>query len=222
MSDYASSLPIRTESNGDAAIKVVDGTITSQYLNIDSNGRITNKNQDGAGNSLTSQTNGSQRALDVGVNVAGIQVDPRAIRTITTTDIITANIKDSAGSSFSSVNPLPVTVVDVVAGSTDVLDYKTAVAVAASATDTHTYTVTTGKNLALKQISASGTGKIKVEIKIAGTTKVVLFNSTASPNVFYKFFSPSSVGSAVAVSVVITNTDKQAQDVYSTIEGFEV
>ena len=55
MSDYNSSLPIRTESNGDAAVKLVDGTITSQALTIDSAGRIITKNQDGAGNALTSQ-----------------------------------------------------------------------------------------------------------------------------------------------------------------------
>ena len=33
--------------------------------------------QDGAGNPLTSQVNGAQRALDIGINVGGIQVDPR-------------------------------------------------------------------------------------------------------------------------------------------------
>lgn len=32
---------------------------------------------DGAGNKLTSQVSGAQRALDVGINVAGVQVDPR-------------------------------------------------------------------------------------------------------------------------------------------------
>lgn len=36
------------------------------------------KMQDGAGNNLTSQVNGSQRALDIGIDVAGVQVDPRA------------------------------------------------------------------------------------------------------------------------------------------------
>jgi hypothetical protein len=45
---------------------------------------------DSAGNLVTSQTSGSQRALDVGVNVAGVQVDPRAIRALTATDSITA------------------------------------------------------------------------------------------------------------------------------------
>lgn len=35
------------------------------------------KLQDGAGNAVTSQASGGQRALDVGINVAGTQVDPR-------------------------------------------------------------------------------------------------------------------------------------------------
>lgn len=38
MADYNSSLPIRTENNGDAAVKVVDGTVTSQALEIDAAG----------------------------------------------------------------------------------------------------------------------------------------------------------------------------------------
>lgn len=33
--------------------------------------------QDGSGNAVTSQVNGSQRALDVGINVSGAQIDPR-------------------------------------------------------------------------------------------------------------------------------------------------
>lgn len=37
---------------------------------------------DGSGAVITSQANGAQRALDVGVNVAGAQVDPRQIRAL--------------------------------------------------------------------------------------------------------------------------------------------
>jgi hypothetical protein len=91
MSDFNSSLPIRTELNGDVAVKLVDGTTPSQALAIDSAGRVITKNQDGAGNPLTSQVNGIQRALDVGINVAGVQVDPRAVRALTATDVVTAN-----------------------------------------------------------------------------------------------------------------------------------
>lgn len=40
MSDFNSSLPIRTETNGDAAVKVVDGTITSRQLTVNADGSI--------------------------------------------------------------------------------------------------------------------------------------------------------------------------------------
>jgi hypothetical protein len=40
MSDYNSSLPIRTENNGDAAVKIVDGTITTRQLTVNADGSI--------------------------------------------------------------------------------------------------------------------------------------------------------------------------------------
>ena len=46
--------------------------------------------RDAAGNLITSQANGSQRALDVGINVAGVQIDPRQVRALTNTDVVTA------------------------------------------------------------------------------------------------------------------------------------
>lgn len=45
---------------------------------------------DGAGTAITSQVNGSQQALDVGINVAGVQVDPRDIRALTSADTVSA------------------------------------------------------------------------------------------------------------------------------------
>lgn len=91
MADSNSSLPIRTQANGDAAVKVVDGTTTSQALGVDASGRVTIKLDDGAGNLVTSQANGVQRALDVGINVSGVQIDPRSIRALTSSDVVTAN-----------------------------------------------------------------------------------------------------------------------------------
>lgn len=45
---------------------------------------------DGGGTAITSQVSGSQQALDVGVNVAGVQVDPRDIRALTNADVVSA------------------------------------------------------------------------------------------------------------------------------------
>lgn len=89
MSDYNSSLPVRTEANGDVAVKVVDGAIPSQELSVDAAGKVSAKLSDGAGTEITSQANGAQQALDVGVNVAGVQVDPR-------------NTQDGAGNPIDS------------------------------------------------------------------------------------------------------------------------
>lgn len=104
MADFDSSLPIRTQNNGDVAVKVVDGTTTSQALAVDSSGRVTIKLDDGSGNSVTSQVNGAQRALDVGIDVAGVQIDPRSIRALTATDVVTAN----QGAANTAANGWPV------------------------------------------------------------------------------------------------------------------
>lgn len=91
MADFNSSLAVRTETNGDVVVRLGDATTPSQQLAVDTSGRIVVKLDDGAGNIITSQTNGSQRALDVGINVAGVQIDPRSIRALTSADVVTAN-----------------------------------------------------------------------------------------------------------------------------------
>lgn len=71
MSDYSSSLPIRTEAAGDVAVKVVDGTITSRNLTVNADGSI---NITDNGSSLTVDANNldirdlshSQDSLKVG------------------------------------------------------------------------------------------------------------------------------------------------------------
>jgi len=91
MADYDSSLPVRTENAGDVAAKIVDGATPSQALSVDASGAIKAKLLDGSGTAVTSQANGSQQALDVGINVAGVQIDPRQIRALTGSDVVTAN-----------------------------------------------------------------------------------------------------------------------------------
>lgn len=108
MADYNSSLPVRTETAGDVIIKVADATVPSQQLAIDSSGRVVVKLDDGAGNLITSQASGGQRALDVGINVAGSQVDPRSIRALTSADVVTA----AQGAPNSVANSWPVTPTD--------------------------------------------------------------------------------------------------------------
>lgn len=94
MSDSNSSLPVRTESDGDIVVKVSDGTTPSQHLAIDANGKVTVKLTDAAGNGITSQTNGAQRALDVGIDVGGVQIDPRQVRSL----VFASDKVDASGS----------------------------------------------------------------------------------------------------------------------------
>lgn len=43
---------------------------------------------DSGDNGVTSQVNGAQRALDTGINVGGVQIDPRTIRALTAADVV--------------------------------------------------------------------------------------------------------------------------------------
>src|ERR1700678_3733043 len=108
MSDFNSSLPVRTQNNGDVVVNISDGTIESQKLAVDASGKISDKLNDGAGNAITSQVNGAQRALDVGIDVAGVQIDPREIRTLTSTDIVTAD----QGTANTLANAWPMEITD--------------------------------------------------------------------------------------------------------------
>ena len=114
MSDIASELPVRSQLPGqvlpdDIIVKIGDGTNpTTQFLGVDSAGKIEVKLDDAAGNGITSQVNGAQRALDVGINVAGVQIDPRQIRALTAADVVTAN----QGSANTIGNAWPVKITD--------------------------------------------------------------------------------------------------------------
>lgn len=281
MSDYNSSLPVRTESNEDVVVAVsvsgskIDprdiralvntdvvtveqGTAAASsapwYVNLSDGTHVADitasnelkvavnaalpagSNNIGAVDALLHD--GSGTAVNVGqaLSAASIPVviasDQSDIDVVVasalpagTNDIGSVRLNDSTGSAYTALNPVPVSVVAASTG-TPILDFKKATAVAAAASDTHTYTITSGKTLALQKIVASGSGKIKVEIKIgtisSEASKIVLFNSTANPNVEYEFSTPQSHADTEDVLIIITNLDRAAQDVYSTLEGYEV
>lgn len=64
--------------------------------------------QDGVGNKITSQASASQRALDVGIDVSGLQVDPRQVRALTSSDVVTAG-QGSATAVLSGAWPVKTT-----------------------------------------------------------------------------------------------------------------
>ena len=93
MSDILSGQPIRTQvpsqaNYDDVVVKLGDKTTSSQLATVDANGSQQTTIADSSGNIVTSQANGAQRALDVGINVAGVQIDPRQIRALTSADIV--------------------------------------------------------------------------------------------------------------------------------------
>jgi|ERR1035437_1561210 hypothetical protein len=158
-------------------------------------------------------------------NAAGA-ADFNAGATTAQTLRVAANMYDSTGANITPANPLPVTF-DTVPGTT-IDDYKDAVAIAVAASDTHDYTVTAGKTFYFDQVIASASGKMKmlvaVETGVATgvfTNKFVQFNSTAETNADVTLSNAIPVAAGVRVRVTLTNLDMAAQDLYSTICGFE-
>lgn len=66
---------------------------------------------DGNANKITSQANGAQRALDVGINVAGVQVDPRTIGVVQTTAPVvktTGTVTQATSDEYARIANVPV------------------------------------------------------------------------------------------------------------------
>lgn len=131
----------------------------------------------------------------------------------------------SGGAANSAANPVYVSV-DTVPGTT-VDDFKQAVAIAVNASDNHLYTVPAGKNFYFDQVIAAASGLAKMLIAVETgvgtgifTTICVQFNSTADASMDVTFASPIIVATGVRVEVTMTNLDKGAQDLYSTICGY--
>lgn len=195
MSDYNSSLPIRTENNGDVAVKIVDGTTPSQALGVDSSGRTTTKIQDSSGDNLDSVN----QALKVALN-------------------------DEAGNAFTEANPLPVMISETSGTEIHDYSTASAVAAAASSNHDYTPAAEFDLKQVICSASGKAKFELQIEDGPAAatyTTKAVQFNSTASPNCIINLSVPLVVATGVKVRVIRTNKDNQSQDVYSTIVGVE-
>jgi len=126
MSDFNSSLPIRTEAAGDVAVKVVDATIPSNQLKVNDNGSVDVNvtadskvqiwngdnqlviNEDGSINASVDTTNLDIRSLEYSkdsVNVSGSTIDA----VVTATDLDIRNLQfatdkiDVSGSTINAV-----------------------------------------------------------------------------------------------------------------------
>lgn len=250
MSDFSSSLPVRTEANGDVVNKIVDYTVNTQGLAVDSAGNAQTKshgndpasvartlklsergyaNGDGfydATNNTVPANSGLIAHTRAATPAGSDQIQRVTAVTSSTIHALDIAIHDSSGAAISNSNPL---IVALAGTGTTVQDYKDAAAVAAAASDNHDYTVTALKTLTFNGVESSASGKakmvIQVETAVASgvfTTYAAYFNSTANPNMSYKPTNALSVAAGVRVRIIMTNKDVTAQDLYSTIIGSEV
>lgn len=237
MSDYNSSLPIRTENNGDAAVKIVDGTVTSQQLTVNADGSLNITDNAGSltvdqssHDNLNANANIQVNNTDVGnanpvpVSDAGGSLTVDALNLdIRDLTHVSDSVKIGDGTDLLAINTdgsLNVVVQEDVG--TEVVDYNTAAAVAAGATDNHDVTFASASRL--YQVLASASGKLKIEIQIETgsatgvfNTILVAFNSTATPNINLNLSKYAAIPLGARVRVIRKNIDNQAQDVYSTV-----
>lgn len=252
MADFNSSLPVRTQDAGDVIAKLADATIPSQQLAISASGAakvdgsaviqpvsatdLDIRDLSSATDSVTVvATDLDIRDLAFAtdkVDVSGSSVTATAtdldIRDLSAAqDSVSAWISDATGAAFSPSNPLPVAVQPQ--DGDPITDFKDASSIGAGSSDAHVYTVSGGKTLYLQAIEASASGKAKMLLEIetgVGTNTFtsigVQLNSTASPNMSFKLTTPIAVAAGVKVQVTMTNRDLAAQDLYSTILGYEI
>lgn len=209
----AVNLDIRDLSASQDNVAISDGTDT---LAVNADGSINVAFAAGAEIKVTDGTD------DLAINADG---SINSVVTATNLDIrdlthSSDSIKIGDGTDFLEVNAdgsLNVKIVDGTPG-TSITDYDTSAAVAGGASDTHTYTST--GNFYLTQVEASSSGKLKIEVQVNSVTKFVQFNSTSTPNMSIELSQPILATVGQTVTVIRTNRDNQAQDVYSTISGY--
>lgn len=192
MSDFNSSLPVRSQADGideRLHVKIVDGSSPSvnqvavdadKNLHVEIHGndpaavdRVIRTSETGA---LTPDGvyNGTSNTVPGNVGVV-VSVRDAAPGNTTQTQRLTAvtnstkrlldiALHDEDGNVFSASNPLPVTSVD--SEGVEVNDYSTSANVAANATSNHDYTVTALKTLKLTSVWGSGSGKLKIEVQV--------------------------------------------------------
>jgi hypothetical protein len=161
---------------------------------------------------------------DAAPSESTMNLRPTAVAGEADTICLDIALHDGDGQLFDEDNPLPVFLAESPADEVDV--YSEASSVAKDASANHDYTVTAAKRFKSVEAEASGSGKARFELQIedgAGvgtyTTVMVKFNSTAKPNVEFKY--KKIVEAGVIVRLVKTNLDNQAQNLYSQIRGLE-
>lgn len=202
MADYNSSLPVRTETDGDVVGKII-GKASGEIAEVNANDELLVHDQD------------TKDAVDAVATALGDG---------TQVTKITDGVDELEVNSDGSIN---VVVVEAGVSATEKQIYATTVAgVPNTPNTTISYTVTALKTFLIKKVFASGSGTLKVELKTgtpsSETTKAVAFSSTANPNADISLPAPIEVIAGDKILVIITNKDKANQDLYAFVNGNEV
>ena len=195
MADYDSSLPIRTEANGDIVSKICDGTTNTQLWTIDTNGIGQINLNDGT----------TALVINAADNSINVQVGDGTNKLVVNTDgSLNVNLTTAA-----------------IVGEIHVYGTLSALA-PATPTTCATHTTTAGKTFLLKAVQVAASGKFKAEVKCNAATKAVFFGSTAEGSVEITFPQVIEVGAGLVTLVEVTNRDKANADAYAFINGIEV
>lgn len=133
------------------------------------------------------------------------------------------SVKVGDGSDFLAVNSdgsINVVLLNDVPG-TEICNRQTSASVAAGASVNHDYTVTALKTFTAEAVQVAASGKCKVQVLFNGVIKFDAFNSTANPTILIPMYRMIKAAAGQVVRITITNTDNQAQDLYSTLMGSE-
>lgn len=206
MSDYNSSLPIRSQSDGTdekVVVKIVDGTNggsnqvsvdTDKNLHVEIHGndpasvdRVVRTSELGAitPDGFYHATNNSKpgNTALIGHTRAASPADTDQIQRVTA---ITGSVATTVHALDVSLHDElgnnfsesnPLPVTMVDSEGTEVNDYNTAAAIAAAGTSNHDYTVTAGKTLKFSELWATASGKLKIEVQIETGVATGVFTS---------------------------------------------
>jgi hypothetical protein len=132
----------------------------------------------------------------------------------------------TGGVANSPTNPIFVSSSDTIG--TPIDNYQTSAALAVNASATFDYTVSAGVTFYTKQFWATASGKIKLQVEYetaagSGTfnTFWVAFNSTAETNILIPCPTGKTQVTGARIRMIVTNLDKAAMDVYSTLSGVQ-
>lgn len=225
MADYDSSLPVRTETDGDVVSKIVDSTGANIWT-IDANGigqvnlnDGTNALVIGASGELTVDLlTGAKVIITDGTDDLAINADGSINNVITDgTDTLAINTDGS----------INVVVQEEGVSATEVHEYATSTAIAPNTPTTVVdYTVTASTTLKLRGWKIMCSGKAKGSLRVgpaASEVEVdVSFVSTSDGSYETHFDAPIEVSAGDKVLVVMENRDKANADIYAWINGNEI